>query len=147
MNPQIITVDSIQKSIEDIGVEPFANSLVQEMGGDYFYVEAELQTERPEPDSKLGEPVWHMAEFEISGETTSEKRWWLYRVWPVPIRLAWFVVDTLKLKGQIVDVGNHGYDEGRQRVYIPAGVEIFGKKVKRLTKIPAEMRPIVVDKL
>lgn len=145
MHPQIITVHDIYKSIDDVGVQPYANTLCQDMGGDYYYVEADLLEN---PDYL---PGYHIKEVEVSDDEEDDplprKQYWQYRVWDVPLRLAWFVIDALKLKAQVSNIGHHEYDEVRQAVYLTTGKEIFGHKVEKLTKIPAELRPVVVEKL
>jgi len=131
MTPQVIIVHDIHKSIEDVGVGPYANTLVQEMGGDYFFIEADLiYSEGRGPDTKDPEPLWE------------------HRVCPVPKRLAWFVIDALKLKAQVSIIGEHEYQEsGKQAVYVLPGATIFGQVIDKLTEIPAELRPVVVERL
>ena len=139
MQPQIITVHDISQSIDNLGVEPFANSLVQEMAGGYSYIEAEQFGDVP--DDKPGYEVKQVIE---DGVLVT---WWQYHIHPVPLRLAWFVIEALALKSAALNMGNHTYPKGRQYVYLPEGAEIFGNKITLLTEIPAKMGPIVVDRL
>ncbi len=159
MNPEIITVHNIYDAIDDAGIQAYANRITQEMGGQYFYVEADLYDEKPESDQDLSKPVQFIKEIDV--DTTDytdyeagpddpiiEKRWWKYRVWPIPLRLAWFLIDALKLKSSAINLGNTEYDEpGKQAVYLTPGKELFGKKIEKLTEVPAELMPVCVEKL
>lgn len=152
MKPEIIIVHDIHKAIEDVGVMPYANTLVQEMGGGYFYVEADSYweynmpnpipfgyrvVEQPQDDPRL---------LDKDGKTV--KRLWVYRVRTVPNRLAWFIIDALRLKSQasFLGTGEH-YEPGKQTVYLTKGTELFGHKVDQTTEIPAELGPVVVERL
>uniref|UniRef100_A0A6M3KHG3 Uncharacterized protein n=1 Tax=viral metagenome TaxID=1070528 RepID=A0A6M3KHG3_9ZZZZ len=141
----------IRQSIETLGVEPFANTLVQELGGGYFYVEANCGDECQSEDEnytfkQIDKKVVTGATYpdgEAKYDTKTE--FWQYRIHSIPLRLAWFVIDALTLKASAANLGNHSYPEGRQRVYLPAGVEIFGRQINQITEIPAEMGPVVVE--
>lgn len=154
MTPQVITVHDIYKSIEDMGVQPYANTLCQDMGGQYYYVEADL-LEKPDykPGYLIGgEPVIDCDCVDaVCGDACKcedrRELYWQYRVWDIPLRLAWFVIDALKLKSQVSNIGHHEYDEVRQAVYLTPGKEIFGTKIEKLTEIPATLMPVVVEKL
>lgn len=183
MRPEIITVHDIRQAIDHAGVEPYANTLVQEMGGNFWFVEAALFTSMPESsdeeiiqekvlsfgtlnekhDPVLGDILpklkafyfeedtpghRYMEEIDFSDDTGSEKRWWKYRIFPVPLRLAYFIVEVLRLKAQFSRLGVGDIDEPVKRVVclIP-GTKIFGHEITELTEIPAELRPIVVEKL
>ena len=151
MTPQIITVYDIHDAIEDVGVQSYANTLVQEMGGQYFYVEADLYDEKPESDQDLSKPFQFIKAVEAPRVFELDAivvQYWKYRVWPIPLRLAWFLISALKLKSSAINLGNTEYDEpGKQAVYLTPGKELFGKKIERLTEIPAELMPVVVEKL
>jgi len=159
MRPEIITVHDIHKSIEDVGIQAYANTLVQEMGGGYFYVEADLLDENPNSSPEGEGPVfcpgatyvigggYTIEEVEHIGVFGGEMRWWKYRVWPIPIRLAWFIIDALRVKSSAMHMGTNSYPEEKQAVYLVPGTEIFEKEIEVLTEIPASLRPVVVDKL
>ena len=158
MTPQIITVYNIHDAIEDVGIQSYANTLVQEMGGQYFYVEADLYDEKPESDQDLSKPVQFIKEIEVDitdytfepgpDDPIIKKRWWKYRVWPIPLRLAWFLISALKLKSSAMNLGLNEYEElGKQAVYLTPGKVLFGKKIEKLTEIPATLVPVVVEKL
>lgn len=154
MEPQIIIVHDIQKAIEDVGIKPYANTLVQEMGGQYYYVEAkqiddsyiigtdyELYIEKREvldTDKTLSDGSYGVKEIELR---------YIYKVWSIPNSLAWFIIDCLKLKADAIRLGSNEYREGSQAVYLTAGKEIFGHKIEKLTEIPAELMPVVVERL
>jgi len=118
MQPQIITVFGIEKSIQDVGIGPYANTLVQDMaeGGKYFYVDVD----------------------------ESDK----HRIVEIPLFLAWFIIDALRLKAECSRLGDNEYEHAQGiAVYLVPGSEIMGQKVDRLTEIPAEVRPVILDRL
>lgn len=128
MQPQVITVHDIYKAIDDVGVMPYANKIIQEMGGEYWFIDAELRQTGPDDDPK---PEWK-----------------LNRIDPVPLKLAHFIIETLRLKAQFSRLGVGNIDEPvKQSVYLLPGAKIFGHEITEATEIPAEMRPIVVEEL
>lgn len=137
MHPQIIRVHDIHRAIEDVGINPYANTLVQEMGGEYFYVDAEVY---PTYEDVVKHHV------HVLGRVDGDQ-WWGYTVHPIPERLAWFIVDCLRLKGQAISLGSNAYDDSRTAIYLTPGKELFGHKVDKLTEIPAELLPVVVERL
>lgn len=140
MQPQIIIVHDIQKAIEDVGIKPYANTLVQEMGGQYYYVEAFISNE-----DKEGYLIYTQRALDNNGKQCAIV--WRYKVWLIPNSLAWFIIDCLKLKADAIRLGSNEYKEGSQAVYLTPGKEIFGHKIERLTEIPAELMPVVVERL
>ena len=154
MTPQIITVYNIHDAIEDAGIQSYVNTLVQEMGGQYFYVAAERYNEKPDAKAAyiIKEIIVCCERDEHCPETCSgcdlDKRYWQYKVWPIPLRLAWFCIDALKLKSSAINLGNTEYDEpGKQAVYLTPGKILFGKKIEKITEIPANLMPVCVEKL
>lgn len=151
MHPQIITVDDIHGAIKDVGIKSYADRLIQDMAGNYFYVEVEEA-----PDIKA-RPGWLL----IGQDTrptdvdcmTYEAvlTYYRYRVVEIPKQLAFFVIDTLKLKAQVMEIGTGDYSDGfhggKNSVYLTPGKELFGHKIERLTEIPAQLRPVVVERL
>ena len=151
MNSEIITVHNIYDSIDDVGVQAYANRIIQEMGGQYFYVEADLYDEKPESDQDLSKPVQFIKAveaprvFELDAMVV---QYWKYRIWAVPLRLAWFIISALKLKASAMNLGLNEYEEpGKQTVYLTPGKEIFGTKIEKITEIPATLMPVVIEKL
>ena len=125
MQPQVIVVHDIHQAIKDVGVFPYANTVVQDMGGQYWFVDAEIIA-----DDKGGQTDWK------------------YQVHPVPLKLAHFIIEILRLKAQFGRLGVGDIDEPiKQAVYLTPGTKIFGHEVTELTEIPAELRPVVVEKL
>jgi len=121
----VITVHDIHKAIEDVGVFPYANTVVQDMGGEYWFVDAEIIA-----DDKGGQADWK------------------YQVHPIPLKLAHFIIETLRLKAQFGRLGVGDIDEPvKQAVYLTPGTEIFNHKVTELTEVPATLRPVVVERL
>jgi hypothetical protein len=149
MQPEIIVVHDIQKSIDDVGVMPYANTLVQEMGGNYFYVEANLIDEKDVIPYGYNYQVQHIESASDDPKDAQMQKdfHWQYKIWPIPQRLAWFIIDCLKLKTQAALLGSNEYPETRQAVYITPGKKLFGKKIETLTEIPAELMPVVVERL
>ena len=138
MQPQVITVHDIHKSIEDVGVYPYANTLVQDMGGEYWFVDAELINRKITP---LDEGYYY-------DSLLSKKNVWKYKIHPVPLKLAHFIIETLRLKAQFGRLGVGDIDEPvKQTVYLTPGTKIFGREVTELTEIPAKLRPVVVERL
>ena len=126
MQPQVIIVHDIHKSIEDVGVYPYANTLCQDMGGDYWFVDAEI----------------------IADDKGGGQADWKYQLHPVPLKLAHFIIKTLRLKAQFSRLGVGDIDEPvKQAVYLTPGTKIFGHEVTELTEIKAELRPVVVERL
>jgi len=126
MHPQVITVHDIHQAIEDVGVFPYANTVIQCMGGGYWFVDAEIVD-----DDKGG------------GQAD-----WKYQVHPVPLKLAHFIIETLRLKAQFGRLGVGDIDEPvKQAVYLTPGTKIFGHEVTELTEIKAELRPVIVERL
>ena len=127
MTPQIITVHDIHKSIEDVGVMPYANTIVQDMNGEYWFVEAGTHD------------VGTEAKLEIKFK---------YEIKSVPLKLAHFIIETLRLKAQFSRLGVGDIDKPvKQAVYLTPGTRIFGHEVTVLTEISAELRPVIVEKL
>jgi len=126
MQPQVITVHDIHKSIEDVGVYPYANTLVQDMGGEYWFVDAEI----------------------IADDKGGAQADWKYQIHHIPLKLAHFIIETLRLKAQFGRLGVGDIDEPvKQTVYLTPGTKIFGREVTELTEIPAKLRPVVVERL
>ena len=148
MNPEIITVHNIYNAIDDAGIQAYANRITQEMGGQYYYVEADLLEK---PDFKMGYFITSAPVSEASlemGDPDPVQEYWQYKVWPIPLRLAWFCIDALKLKSSAMNLGLNEYEElGKQAVYLTPGKELFGKKIEKLTEVPAELMPVCVEKL
>lgn len=151
MQPQIITVHDIEASIKDVGIRPYANTLVQELGsGSYFYVEAEIEKD----DSTISHG-WseHLEIFEhdyddFEKEEPQVSIRWRYRIVPVPTRLAWMVIDAMRIKAECTHMGDNEYERTHGvAVYLVPGSEIMGQKVEKLTEIPAEVRPVILERL
>uniref|UniRef100_A0A6H1ZKT1 Uncharacterized protein n=1 Tax=viral metagenome TaxID=1070528 RepID=A0A6H1ZKT1_9ZZZZ len=155
MQPQVIVVHDIHKSIEDVGVLPYANTICQDMGGEYWFVDAELLTEKQYKDRFKNllrhemDDRWEYQELKKNSE--GEVRifdWWRWRAWHVPLKLAHFIIETLRLKAQFGRLGVGDIDEPvKQAVYLTPGTKIFGHEVTELTEIQAELRPVVIGRL
>ena len=151
MEPLILRAHTVEDALEAAGIQFCGNKLIQLMGGGYFYVEYYIDKGqelnpgwygRAETEYRISDDDGHPLE-----EPETVQVHYHYRICDIPLRLAWFVIDALKLKAQVSNIGHHEYAEVRQAVYLTTGKEIFGHKVEKLTKIPAELRPVVVEKL
>ena len=152
METLIVKSYSVENAIESAGVEFCSHKLLQVMAGDYYYIECKrIPKDCPVSDGWLhrtevyesyddedGYPLDKPMKYEVYFE---------YKVYPVSLRLAWFIIDCLKLKSQAVNLGSNTYSEEKLAIYLSPGVKFMGKKIKKLTKIPAEIRPIVVEEL
>jgi hypothetical protein len=151
MQPQVIIVHDIQKSIEDVGITPYANTLVQDMGGAYWYVEVKGYFDDYPKKDDLGDGcricVEKYIDYADDPEGEEVTSYCLYRIVEVPLRLAYFVIDALRLKAQALLLGSTSRSPESQSVYILPGTKIFGHTVDKLTEIPAELRPVVVKRL
>ena len=144
MQPQIITVHDIHQAIEDVGVFPYANTVVQDMGGQYWFVEAEYL----DKDWTYKTQNRVLGTKYVKQNIDNDEIWWKYCVHPIPLKLAHFIIEILRLKAQFGRLGVGDIDEPiKQAVYLTPGTKIFGHEVKELTEIGAELRPVVVEKL
>jgi len=142
MQPRVITVHDIHKAIEDVGVSPYANTLVQDMGGEYWFVDADELIEAP----SLSEN-YEVRRIEIPDDTGVKVRFWRYRVVNISLKLAHFIVEVLRLKAQFGRLGVGDIDEPvRQCVYLTPGTKILGREITEWTEIPAKLGPVVVER-
>jgi len=155
MHPEILRVHDIHASIKDVGLEYYTDRLIQDMMGNYFYVEANYLKEGdvvPEhwclyikivDDNDSA--IW------VDEEPDYREMKYAYRVVNIPAQLAYFVIDCLKLKSMIMNAGRSDYGNGphsgQLKVIIPAGKKLFGKKLKVAKEIPAELGPVVIERL
>ena len=146
MTPQVIIVHNIQESINDVGILPYCNTLVQEMSGEYWFVDSEELGPHEEcPIPICADYVIYQTPYHGKDGFSS---YWKYRVHPVPLKLAHFIIETLRLKAQFGRLGVGDIDEPvKQAVYLLPGTKIFGHEVTELTEIKAELRPVVVERL
>lgn len=163
MQPQIITVHDIHAAIEDVGIVPYANTLVQEMGGGYFFVDAELLDDMVDEEGGLvgfaahtvkdGYNVGSYMGEAVDSDTGQIYNRDFYMQWqaqPIPQKIAYFIIQALQLKSRISQLGIPPIKdifEGSMAVYLTPGTEIFGHKVEKLTEIEAVLRPVVVERL
>ena len=154
MRPQVITVHNIHDAINTAGVEPYANTLVQDMGGGYYFVDAYFNEGPPVNDGSyvfgITRKTFGIDDFYPDGTQKTEEieERWFYKIIPVPLKLAYFIIETLRLKAQFTRLGVGNIDEPvKQAVYMLPGSTIFGQAIETLTEIPAEMRPVVVERL
>lgn len=153
MMPQLITVHDIHAAIDDVGVFPYQNTLVQEVGGDFYFVSFEdVGYFEHSPEPRCPEEFFYEdCDDKQLGEGNCDflgSRHYACRIWPVPLRLAWFVIDALRLKSDAMSLGTAEGDKPcKQAVYLTPGKEFMGQKITRRTEVPAELGPVVVEKL
>ncbi len=155
MQPQIITVHDIQEAIEDVGIVPYANTIVQELGGGYFFVDAEEIEDSINVIQMWALEGWATdchttTEIDENGDVVKIPTYYRYKVHPIPNKIAYFIIQALQLKSRMAQLGIPPASEiyeGSQAVYLTPGTEIFGHKVEELTEIKAELRPVVVERL
>lgn len=167
MKPEIIRVHDIHASIKDVGIQYYADRLIQDMAGEYFYVEVEPY-DTPEAKPGNGHDCWEMTSQiveqlndDCDGYECKEV-FYKYRTVPVPLRLAWYIIDTLRLKAQIAQLGSGEYSGphgGQVKVYLPPYAAVpestrlalreffYQGKTDKVVEIPGEMRPVIVEKL
>lgn len=146
MQPQLIIVHDIHKAIDDVGVQPYTNTLVQDMGGEFWFVDTQKVDSIPPTHGGWG--YQRIANPQGPQEKPEINYILRYRICPIPIKLAYFIIETLRLKAQFARLGVGNIDEPvKQAVYLTPGTTIFGKTIETLTEIPAEMRPVVVETL
>ena len=154
MESIIVRAHSIDDAISAAGVQYCGNKLIQLMGGGYYYVEYEYVG--------AGEPVdvcvWNISKEDfwssfddddnILDEPIKKTVFFKYKIHSVPLRLAYFIIETLRLKAQVGRLGIGNIDEPvKQAVYLLPGTKFFGREITELTEIPAEIGPVVVDRL
>ena len=147
MTPQIITVHDIHQAIEDVGVFPYANTVVQDMGGEYWFVDAEkIEGKDLTCEYDIGANYSNIYVTPMGDPLIRDV--WKYQIHPIPLKLAHFIIETLRLKAQFGRLGVGDIDEpAKQAVYLTKGTKIFGHEVTELTEIKAELRPVIVERL
>ncbi len=73
-----------------------------------------------------------------------------YRIYPIPLKVAYFIIETIRVAKTLNSLDfppNSDLQHEEVKVYLTPGTELFGKKIEKLTEIPAELRPVVVEKL
>lgn len=148
MIPQLIVVHDIRDAV---GVPGLMNILLQEMGGQYFFIEGNQYGLEEAPAPKNGFSIYsaEVEEWDDDAMDIIKKiLHWQYRIWQIPLKLAYFIIETLRLKAQFSRLGAGDIDEPvKQVVYLLPGTKIFGHEITDLTEIPAELRPVIVEKL
>lgn len=154
MISEIVIVEDIEASIKDVGILPYANKVVQNMGGDYFFVDAEgpFNNKRQEGNGSWITYYHPDTLREIEGREDDESYWdwWQYKIIPLPRKIAYFIIEASRISKQFSDLGfppNDHLGQETIEVYLPRGVEFMGQVTKRVTKIPAKIRPVVVEKI
>ena len=152
METLIVRAYTGEDAIKSAGVQFCGKKLIQLMAGPYFYIEYHQLD-----DDETAEPGWGVSSekfysmFDEDDNILAEEREYTidfkYKIYEVPLPLAWFVIDALRLKSQISMLGEHSYPNEKVSVYLTPGAKIFGHKVTELTEIKAELRPVIVERL
>lgn len=115
MRQQIIKVNDIEKSIREVGLKYYVDRLLQDELGDYYWVE----TKAVESEHGPYDQGWTPYKEVVIGpaaigdlEDMESTYFYQYRVAPIPLAIAWFIIDALKLQSDVMGIGTGSYDEG-----------------------------------
>ena len=148
MQPQIITVHDIHAAIKDVGILPYANTVVRDMAGQYYFVDTET-IDNPGKDLFSGLSGWEIVGL-LPESDDGKVVYMKYRVSSIPLKIAHFIIQAMRLKSQAMNLHIPPVkDEDRESmaVYLTPGKEFMGNKVEKLTEIPAELLPVTVERL
>lgn len=153
MIPQLLTVSDVHKAIDDMGVLPYRDALVRDWAGDYWFIDCETidndMVERFEAEGWTCEP--HQYDPGEDCKNLDDYFHIAYQVRLIPLRIAYFIISALSIKSQMnqltVPMDENIRNGRKQAVYLPAGAEFMGQRIDKLTEIPAELRPLVVESL
>jgi len=108
MKRAIIKVEDVESAIIAMGVEPYVDRLVQDRFGNYYWVECERCDELPDV-----RPPWFVSIKKCEKETSDEPDSFYilkYMIHKIPIGIAHFIIDALRLQSQVIGIGNGKYD-------------------------------------
>lgn len=149
MHPEIIKVADIEQSIKDVGINYYMDRLIQDLHGNYYYIEAERVTS--ERDIAKFKRHASIDVYDQSRQYVVETVHFEYDIVRIPNPLAFFCIDAMRLQSEIMNMGSTDYGNGRHggivKFYLPKGTEFMGQMVETLTEIPAECRTIEVEEL
>lgn len=110
----IITVQDVVESIKQCGIMAYANRVIRDTGGRYYFVDADMFDE--DPDGILAEAAekgyyntadgYMVERVEIPDDTSFEVRFIRYRVTELPMKIGFFIVEAYRLKEMALDVLN-----------------------------------------
>ena len=146
MHPKILRVHDIESSIRDVGLEYYVDRLLQDMVGNYYYIENHM-LDRDAPENHMG---WSYVVVNREAEGGIRVFKWYYRIVSIPEQLAYFIIDCLRIKSLVMQTGNSDYGGphgGKMQVIVPAGKELMGQKLETAKEIPAELGPVVIERL
>lgn len=137
---QIIQVFDVAEAIKENGVQNYIHRLVQDSLGDYFYVDYKTMPEKPEGEGLLLEKI-----VVSDGSGAEELGWILYEITKIPRDIAFYIIDTMKLKSQIMEIGQgarsgDGAHGGTRRFYV-----WNDGKIRQISE--DEVRVVVVEDL
>ena len=120
MQPQILKVEDPLQSVKEHGILPFLDHLLQDMAGNYYF----LDSHRIDLDKSPGDE-WEISEDCVGVSEEDDLPVIVYhafKVMPIPVKLAWFCIDALRLKSQVMGIGDGEYDGphgGDLHCYVP----------------------------
>jgi len=131
---QVIQVCDVAEAIKENGIYNYVKRLVQDRFGDYFFVEFERYEK--EPDEKPGMMIQRFVD--ESDFNDPEVCWIQYEIIKLPRSVAFYIIDAMKLKAQVMEIGQgDGEHGGRNRYFIWKG------KAKQVPK--DEVKVVVVE--
>ena len=119
MLKEILIVDNLQESIKQWGIQFFHNQLVQEMAGQYCFVDVDPECEKTNCND------CHKC------------------LHPIPLKIAYFIIQARRMQLEalklIIPPKNDDIKEPELISYIPGGMKFRGKTNKKVQIIPAEL--------
>jgi hypothetical protein len=104
MQTKILRVDDVQDAINEHGADVFADSIIQDATGDYFYVDCAID------DNESARPGFnHICKRMLDTDGTMVECHVYHKVFELPLSLAYFIIDALKLKAQAYSIGSTSY--------------------------------------
>ena len=123
MLKEILIVDSLTESIKQWGIQFFHNQIIQEMAGQYWFVDVD-----PECDDAK--------DIVSCGKCSA-------CIHPLPLKIAYFIIQARRMQLEAFKLAIPGNNDDIKQPelisYIPAGVKFRGKTYKNDQTIPAEL--------
>lgn len=143
MQPQVLQVQDIHRAIKENGISNYLDCLLQNSYGDYYFVEYYRDIDNGD-GIKIADG-WHdvpISPGDGDDEEFSPKvcEYIVFRPVFVPTQLAYFVIDALRLRSQVMNIGTGSYDSdgphgGRLEYYVKAEDGKFRKVSKDTIRV------------
>lgn len=176
MQPEIIKVadihglsgeDQIYAAVGPDGLSAYRDRLIQDANGDYYYLDiheiGSVDYEDMDAECQETEMCWLGSIAHAEGlavaceeflddvyENIETKIFYKYKAVKIPLRLAWYIIDTLRVKSKIMNMGSGDYGGphgGEVEIYLPPGTNFTCSENEHPVPIPAKLRPVIVEKL